>query len=68
MMMLKWKRSSLLEPCAGKLARTVLRGRECSDALLLPGGTRVHVSDPRQLKPSQRLGRAWWRDPNIWRG
>jgi len=28
----------LLEPCAGKLARTVLRGRERSDVLLLPGG------------------------------
>ena len=26
-----------LEPCAGKLARTVLRGEECRNASLLPG-------------------------------
>lgn len=32
----------LLEPYAGKLARTVLRGRRCSNALLLPDMHLMH--------------------------
>lgn len=32
----------MLEPCAGKLARTVLRGRSCGNVALLPD----HLMDP----------------------
>jgi putative transposase len=43
----------LLEPCAGKLARTVLRGRVRGNATLLPGGSRLVLVDPRKHRPSQ---------------
>ena len=48
-----WMRRDLLEPCAGKLARTVLRGGWCSDALSLPDGTRYIEVPTRKVKPSQ---------------
>lgn len=44
--MLPWKRYSLLEPCAAKAARTVLRGRGYSDVSLLPGGRTVIKVNP----------------------
>ncbi|MBK1736149.1 hypothetical protein CKO15_12880 [Halorhodospira abdelmalekii] len=49
----KWMPCSLLEPCAGKLARTVLRGRGTSDGSLLPGGAWAVEAPTRQIKPSQ---------------
>ncbi|PKL75331.1 MAG: hypothetical protein CVV27_15895, partial [Candidatus Melainabacteria bacterium HGW-Melainabacteria-1] len=38
---------------AGKLARTVLRGGWCSDALSLPDGLHWVEIAPRKVKPSQ---------------
>jgi len=45
--MRSWMLSNLLEPCAGKLARTVLRGGWCSNALSLPGGRQLVKVNPK---------------------
>jgi hypothetical protein len=51
--MLDRKRSSLLEPYAGKLARTVLRGGWRGNALSLPGAVEYVEVPTRTVKPSQ---------------
>ena len=43
----------MLEPCAGKLARTVLRRRESGDGFLLSGSSEFVEVPTKQVKPSQ---------------
>lgn len=54
-----WKRHSLLEPCAGKLARTVLRGAWGRTAPCLPDSALSNptISDRSRQRPNQVASR-----------